>query len=107
MTLPVLFLMISGHYPLTYSTPYPWLIVGLVLVAGGVVRHFYNDRHAGRGDPWWTWGVAAACVVLAIFVSMLGAPAGRARLGVQAHNPVEIASTAKIPQQVGDIILSR
>ncbi len=29
MTLPVLFLMICGHYPFTYSTPYAWVIVGL------------------------------------------------------------------------------
>ncbi len=50
LTLPVLFLMISGHYPLTFMSPYAWVMVGFVLVAGAVVRHFYNERHAGRGD---------------------------------------------------------
>ncbi|MBX9847267.1 MAG: urate hydroxylase PuuD [Xanthobacteraceae bacterium] len=90
MTLPVLFLMISGHYPLTYSTPYTWAIVGLILVAGGVVRHFYNERHARRGDPWWTWGVAAACVVAAVFISMLGSPTGRSKLGLMPLKPVEV-----------------
>ena len=107
MTLPVLFLMISGHYPLTYSTPYAWVIVGLVLVAGGVVRHFYNERHAGRDDPWWTWGLAAACVAVAIFVSMLGSPAGRAKLGLTPLKPVKIASAAKLPKDVDEIILTR
>ncbi len=107
MTLPVLFLMISGHYPLTYSTPYAWVIVGLVLVAGGVVRHFYNERHAGRADPWWTWGLAAACIAAAIWVSMLGSPAGRAKLGLANERPKKIASSAKIPSDVDDIILTR
>ena len=107
MTLPVLFLMISGHYPLTYSTPYAWVIVGLVLVAGGVVRHFYNERHAGRPNPWWAWGLAAACILAAAFVSMLGSPEGRARLGLAAAAPVKIASTAKVPKNVDEIILTR
>jgi uncharacterized membrane protein len=107
MTLPVLFLMISGHYPSTYSTPYASLLVGLVLVAGGVVRHFYNERHAGRRDPWWAWGLAAACVAAAIVVSMLGTPVGRAQLGVGPLRPVEVASRTTIPDEVADVILTR
>src|SRR5262249_7613234 len=107
MTLPVLFLMISGHYPSTYSTPYAWALVGLVLVAGGVVRHFYNERHAGRPDPWWAWGLAGACVAAASVVSILGTPAGRAELGLAPRQPVEAASTAKIPSEVAEIILTR
>ena len=107
MTLPVLFLMISGHYPMTFSTPYAWVIVALVLLAGGVVRHFYNERHAGRGDAWWAWGLAAVCVALAIFVSMTGSPAGRAQLGLTLQKQIEIASHATIPKHIGDIILTR
>ena len=84
LTLPVLFFMLSGHYPLVWSTPYTWAMVGLVVVAGGVVRHFYNVRHAGGGDPWWTWGVAAACVVLAVGISVTTTPAGRGHLGLSS-----------------------
>lgn len=58
LTPPVLFFMLSGHYPLAWSMPYAWAIVGLVVVTGGVVRRFYNPRPAG-GDPWWAWGLAA------------------------------------------------
>lgn len=107
MTLPVLFLMISGHYPLTFSTPYAWIIVGLVLVAGGVVRHFYNERHAGRGDPWWTWGLAAACVVAAILVSMTGSQYGRAKLSLAPQVQSETDASVMIPKDVGAIILTR
>lgn len=107
LTLPVVFLMISGHYPMTWSTPYAWVIVGLVLIAGGVVRHFYNERHAGRGDPWWTWGVAAACIATAIVVTMTSSPAGRAKLGLATLAPVKVGSAAQIPKVVDEIILTR
>jgi uncharacterized membrane protein len=111
MTLPVLFLMISGHFPLTFSTPYAWVIVGLVLVAGGVVRHFYNQRHAGRGDPWWTllwtWGLAALCIVAAIAVSMLGSPAGRDRLGLAPLKSADASLAVALPKEVDAIIVTR
>ncbi len=61
LTLPVVFLMISSHYPLAFATRFSWLILALVLVIGAVIRHFYNTRHKGLPSPWWTWAVAAAC----------------------------------------------
>ena len=60
LTLPVVFLMLSNHWPLFFATRYNWLIVAIVLAIGPVIRHFYNSRHEGKGNPWWTWGVAAA-----------------------------------------------
>jgi uncharacterized membrane protein len=74
LTLPVLFLMLSSHYPLAWSSRWSWAIVGLIVIAGAVVRHFYNARHAHRPSPWWTWGVAAACTALAIWLSIVGKP---------------------------------
>lgn len=104
MTLPVLFLMISNHYPLTYLTPYIPAMIGLVLVAGGVVRHFYNQRHAGKESPWWAWLVAAACIACAVFISMCGTPEGRARLGLALMGA---AKPDSIPTDVSEIIQSR
>jgi uncharacterized membrane protein len=40
LTLPVLFLMLSNHYPLAWSSRWSFLIVGLIVIAGAVVRHF-------------------------------------------------------------------
>jgi uncharacterized membrane protein len=74
LTLPVLFLMLSNHYPLAWSSRWSWAIVGLVVIAGAVVRHFYNARHAHQPSPWWTWGVAALCTALAIWLSIIGRP---------------------------------
>jgi uncharacterized membrane protein len=60
LTLPVVFTMIAGHYPLVFDNRWNWLILALVLVIGFAVRHFFNERHAGRASPCWSWGVAAA-----------------------------------------------
>jgi uncharacterized membrane protein len=108
LTLPVVFLMLSNHYPLLSSTPYTWAIVALVLVAGALIRHFYNVRHAGKGDPWWTWVVAAACLWVALWISSAASPGGRERLGLAPlPDPVFAASTPRAPQHVADVVIGR
>jgi uncharacterized membrane protein len=72
LTLPVVFLMISNHYPLLYATRYNWLIVAVVLAIGPVIRHFFNARHEGKRSPWWTWGVAAAGMAAVAWLSAAG-----------------------------------
>lgn len=74
LTLPVIFLMLANHYPLAWSSRWSPAIVGLIVIAGAVVRHFYNARHAGRNSPWWTWGVAAGATALAAWLSVVGKP---------------------------------
>ncbi len=107
LTLPVIYLMISNHYPLTYSSPYAWIMVGFILVAGALVRHYYNERHAGRGDKWWTWAGAAVAIAIAVVISMLSSPAARERLGLKPEKIVKVASAASIPKPVDEIISSR
>jgi len=48
MTLPVLFIMISGHYPRTFGAERPWLVLALLGLTGVAVRHVFNLR--GRGQ---------------------------------------------------------
>jgi uncharacterized membrane protein len=74
LTLPVLFMMLANHYPLAWSSRWSVAIIGLVVIAGAVVRHFFNSQHAGKGDPWWTWGVAAAAMAAAVWLSIAGRP---------------------------------
>ena len=61
LTLPVLLMMVSNHYPMLTGHPQAWLLVGLVLLMGGMVRHFLNRHEAG--DPlnryWWSLPIAA------------------------------------------------
>ena len=72
LTLPVIVLMISNHYPLLFATRYNWLIVAIVLALGPIIRHFFNERHAGRKSPWWVWGVAGAGMVAIALLSAAG-----------------------------------
>ncbi len=110
LTLPVLFLMLSTHYPMIYGTPYAWVIVGLVLVAGALIRHFYNQRHAGNGNLWWTWGVAAAALALAALISAATTPGVREQLGLGKMPRTKVATAApaaKVPDEVDMILTSR
>ena len=96
LTLPVVFLMLSSHYPLVFATRYNWLIVAIVLAVGPVIRHFYNSRHEGKGSPWWTWGVAAAGMAAVAWLSAAGT---RETLGALPPAPTFAA--------VNDIVVSR
>jgi len=72
LTLPVIFLMLSNHYPLAFTSPYNWVIAGLVFLMGVTIRHFFNTHHAHKGNPWWTWVVTALLFVAAVWLSTLG-----------------------------------
>jgi len=72
LTLPVVFLMLSNHYPLLFATKYNWAIVAIVLLLGPLIRHFFNSQHAGKGSPWWTWIVAALGMAAIAWLSAAG-----------------------------------
>ena len=104
LTLPVVFIMISGHYPLAYATRWSWLILALLLVMGGVMRHFFNVRHQGLPSPWWTWGVAVVCGALIVWLSTLG-PAQETRPRARG---AQVAPAAPVSfRQVESIVMSR
>ncbi len=64
MTLPVLFVMVSNHYPGTYAHEFNWLVLAVLFLAGVLVRYFFNVRHR-RGYLASAWALGAAAVVLA------------------------------------------
>ena len=68
LTLPVVFTMISNHFPITYGHSYSWLILVALLVIGAWVRHFFNVRHSGR-TAWWI-PVTAALAIAAVAVAI-------------------------------------
>jgi len=47
-TLPVLFIMISNHYAMTYRHDHAWAVLAVIMLAGVLIRHFFNLRHRGR-----------------------------------------------------------
>lgn len=52
LTLPVLFVMVSNHYPATYGNAWGWAILMVLFVIGVLVRHWFNLRNAGRPNAW-------------------------------------------------------
>jgi uncharacterized membrane protein len=64
LTLPVLVMMVSGHYPMLTSHPQAWLIVALVIVMGGAVRHFLNRHDAGDPLSKFAWALPVAAIAL-------------------------------------------
>jgi uncharacterized membrane protein len=71
LTLPVLLMMVSNHYPILTNHPQAWLLVALVLVIGGTVRHFFVRHEAGDriGQILWAPGLAAVGLLVALFIT--------------------------------------
>jgi len=74
LTLPVIFLMLSNHYPLAFASQYNWLIASLVFLMGVTIRHYFNSTHAGKGKPMWTWAATTVLFLVIIWLSTLTAP---------------------------------
>ena len=69
LTLPVIFLMLSNHYPLIFATEYNWLIASLVFLMGVTIRHWFNSKHARKGNPHWTWLATTVIFLLIAWLS--------------------------------------
>ncbi|GIT90830.1 cysteine desulfurase [Jannaschia pagri] len=69
LTLPVIFLMLSNHYPLAFGTDAAWMIAALVFLMGVTIRHFFNTMHMRKPRPWWTLGATAVIFVLLMWLS--------------------------------------
>jgi uncharacterized membrane protein len=69
LTLPVLFLMLSNHYPLAFATEWNWLIASLVFLMGVTIRHYFNTMHATGTGPNWTWLATALIFIVIMWLS--------------------------------------
>ncbi len=67
-TLPVLFIMISNHFPSTYGSQYNWLILAGISVLAVLVRHYFNTRHDSNRFAW-TLPAAAVGMICLAFVT--------------------------------------
>jgi uncharacterized membrane protein len=68
LTLPVLFAMLSNHFPFTYGHAHAWVVLVCLMAVGAWVRHFFNLRHRGRNAWWILASAAAALAVIAIWL---------------------------------------
>jgi uncharacterized membrane protein len=91
MTLPVLFIMVSNHYPMTYGHAWNWAILAALALIGAGVRHWFNLRGQGRRNAW-ILPVAAVAMVALAFATESG------RGGVAAAGPVPDARDVGWPE---------
>jgi uncharacterized membrane protein len=68
LTLPVVFTMISNHFPFTYESDHAWLVLVALTLIGVWIRHFFNLRHAGRTVWWIPVTAVAAAIALAVAI---------------------------------------
>ncbi|MEM9425979.1 MAG: urate hydroxylase PuuD, partial [Pseudomonadota bacterium] len=108
LTLPVIFLMLSNHYPLAFATEWNWLIAALVFLMGVTIRHFFNTMHSRGGYRWWTWAVTAILFLAIIGLSLAPLSGTYEEAEARALTPmeqryVEVAEFA----EAESIVLSR
>jgi uncharacterized membrane protein len=92
LTLPVVFTMLSNHFPFTYGHSYSWLTLVVLLVIGAWVRHFFNLRHMGRT----VWAIPVTAAVAIAVLAILIRPQNESAAGTPA---VQFAQVARIIEQ--------
>jgi len=92
LTLPVVFTMLSNHFPFTYGHSYSWLILVVLLVIGAWVRHFFNLRHLGRT----VWAIPISAALAIAVLAILIRPQNQSAAGTPA---VPFAGIARIVDQ--------
>src|SRR5439155_25362648 len=75
LTLPVLFIMVSSHYPATYGHKLNWAILAGLAAIGVATRHWFNLRNEGRKHVWILPAAALALVALALVTAPRSGPA--------------------------------
>ena len=108
LTLPVIFFMLSNHYPTAYATQYSWVIAALVLLMGFTIRHYFNSMHARAGNPLWTWPATAGLFAAAVWLATFG-PADEAPDAAAAEPPARIARLVAADgfEDVANVVMGR
>jgi len=69
LTLPVIFVMISNHYPSTYGHEYAWAVLVGLFAVGALTRVFFNFKNAGRVLGWVLPVATVAYIALAVMTA--------------------------------------
>jgi uncharacterized membrane protein len=92
LTLPVLLMMVSNHYPMLYSHPYSWLVVALIIVVGGLVRHLINRHDAGDDFNAYSWAAPVAAIALASAITVTAPRAATGSIEVADSEVLQIVN---------------
>ena len=104
-TLPVLFVMISNHYAMTYGYWLNWLILIGISIAGALIRIYFVQRHFGKNKPLYL--VVAAAIIMALTFVMAPKSAPKTISSVADTSVNSIATQNMLPIQARAIIKAR
>jgi uncharacterized membrane protein len=104
LTLPVIFLMLSNHYPLAFATEYNWIIASLVFLMGVTIRHYFNTMHATGAKPNWTW---AATGILFVIIMWLSSAPGSERPELQMSAIDQRFASAQGFEEASNAVIGR
>ena len=105
LTLPVIFLMLSNHYPLAFATEYNWIIASMVFLMGVTIRHYFNTMHARAGKPTWTWAITIIIFLIIMWLSTV--PNVLSNKKTQIPTALESLRTSQKFESVESIIIGR
>ncbi len=92
-TLPVLFVMISNHYAMTYGHKYNWLILIAITLIGALVRVYFVARHKGKAS---IVPVLLALAVLAAVVTLVAPKPSLSTAASESIGAVDLDTAANI-----------
>ncbi len=69
-TLPVLFVMVSNHFPSTFGNKYQWIVLAAISIGSAGIKHWLNLREQGRLSVW----IMPASVIILLAVAYVTAP---------------------------------
>ncbi|HEX7846243.1 MAG TPA: urate hydroxylase PuuD [Chitinophagaceae bacterium] len=69
-TLPVLFVMVSNHFPSTFGNKYQWIVLSAISIGAAGIKHWLNLREQGKLSVW----IMPASVILLLAVAYVTAP---------------------------------
>ncbi len=96
-TLPVLFIMISNHFPSTYGSQYNWLILAGIAVIAVLIRHYFNTRHDSNKFAW-TLPAGALGMICLAFVTAPNYKAAEPSIAVEpAHQEQAAPASSAAP----------
>ena len=90
LTLPLLFIMISSHYPMTYASSHNWLILLVIMAITAVARQYFVLAHKKVNRPVILIGAAFATLILAIAMAPKSAAPGQGEITVSDAEVVSI-----------------
>ena len=107
LTLPVIFLMLSNHYPLAFASEWNWIIAALVFLMGVTIRHYFNTIHARAGNPIWTWPITITIFIVIMWLSMSPAiNSEKEEVALMSEKQIAFERAEEFPETM-EIVLGR